>query len=162
MTEKQGRYRTTEDAVVDMIMKDTGIDTDKPPWEDSPGRTAVLGEMELTGEQGEVMMVSVRVEAFTVEAKVVPAQYEQSRVYAQFVPDNLYIHVPVINPGQHVDGAGNVSLFGYVARYIAREVERVGYRIASERADLRTVERDSKDSKKGGVKIGQSGKGEVL
>ena len=140
------------------------IDTDQPPWEDSPGRTMTLGEMELTGERGEVMMVSVRVEAFTVEAKVQPAQYEQSRVYAQFVPENLHIYVPVTNPGQHVDGAGNVSLFGYVARYIAREVERVGYRIASERADLRTVEQDKKNQKKGGVKIGQSAqsKGEVL
>ena len=132
------------------------VDTDTPPWEDSPGRALVLGEMDLTGEPGEVMMVSVRVEAFTVEAKIQPAQYEQSRVYASFVPENLHIYVPVSNPGQHVSNAGNVSLLGHVMGYLANEVERAGFRIASQRQDLRTVEADRKAEKKGGVKIGQS------
>jgi hypothetical protein len=149
MTEKSEEYK---------------VDTEKPPWEESPGRALVLGELELTGKANEVMMVSVRVEAFTVEAKVQPAQYEQSRVYAHFAPENLHIHVPVSNPGQHIDGAGDVSLFGYVARYIAREVERVGFRIANERADLRTVEADKKSAKRGGVKLGNApaSKAEVL
>ena len=141
------------------------VDTEAPPWEDSPGRALVLGEMDLTGEPGEVMMVSVRVEAFTVEAKIAPAQYEQSRVYASFIPENLHIYVPVSNPGQHVSNAGNVSLLGHVMGYLANEVERAGFRIASQRQDLRTVEADKRAEKKGGVKIGNapvSSKSEVL
>ena len=136
---------------------------DPKPFEDTPGRQVVLGEMGIAGKEGEMILVSVRVEQFTVEAKIAPAQYEQSRVYASFVPENLHIHVPVSNPGQWVDNAGNVGLFGHVARYIAREVERAGFRVASERVDLRTKNQDAKEEKKGGVKIGQSAaQGEVL
>ena len=141
------------------------VDTNTPPWEDSPGRALVLGEMNLTGEPGEVMMVSVRVEAFTVEAKIQPAQYEQSRVYASFIPENLHIYVPVSNPGQHVSNAGNVGILGHVIGYLANEVERAGFRIASQRRDLYDQEADNRAAQKGGVKIGNapvSSKSEVL
>ena len=150
MTEKSESY--VPDSVIDEM-----------PFEDTPGRQVVLGAMGIEGEQNEVALVSVRVEAFTVEAKIQPRQYEQSRVYGSFVPDNLYIHIPITNPGQLVDNAGNVGLFGKVLRYVAREVERAGYKIASERVDRRTVEQDKQDEKKGGVKLGNAPKrSEVL
>ena len=136
---------------------------DEKPFEDTLARHVVLGAMGIEGEQNEVALISVRVEAFTVEAKIQPRQYEQSRVYASFVPENLYIHVPVTNPGQLVDNAGNVGILGKVMRYLASEVERTGFRIASERVDRRTVEQDKQDEKKGGVKLGNAPKrSEVL
>ena len=140
------------------------VDAETPPWEDSPGRALVLGEIELTGEQNEVMMVSCKVESFSVTAKVQPAQYEQAQGEVSLVPKDLWLHVPITNPGQKVTEAGNVEILGHVIRYIARELDAAVFDAASRRLDLRTQIADRKAEKKGGVKIGNApiGKPEVL
>ena len=140
------------------------VDTDTPPWEDSPGRALVLGEMNLTGEQNEVMMVSCKVEEFAVISKVQPAQYEQAQGQISLVPKDLWLHVPISNPGQLVTNAGNVEILGKVFRYIARELDAAVFDTASRRLDLRTQIADAKAEKKGGVKIGNApvSKSEVL
>ena len=140
------------------------VDAEAPPWEDSPGRALVLGEIHggLTGAENEVIMISCKVESFTIAAKVQPAQYEQAQGEVSLVPHDLWVHVPIFNPGQLVTNAGNVEILGKVFRYIARELDAAVFDTASRRLDLRTQIADAKAAKKGGVKIGQSAQREVL
>ena len=148
-----------------MTEKSPSYEVDEtPPWEDSPGRALVLGEMGLTGDTNEVMMVSCKVQEFAVIAKVQPAQYEQAQGQISLVPKDLWLHVPISNPGQKVSNTGNVEILGHVIRYIARELDAAVFDTASRRLDLRTQIADAKAEKKGGVKIGQSAqaKREVL
>ena len=137
------------------------VDTEAPPWEDGEGRALVLGEMNLTGEQGEVMMVSCKVEKFAATSKVQPAQYEQAQGEVSLVPSDLWLHVPVSNPGQLVTNAGNVEVLGKVFRYIARELDAAVFDTASRRLDLRTQIAERKAEKKGGVKIGNAPTGNL-
>ena len=137
---------------------------DPKPFEDTPARQLVLGAMEIEGEQNEVVQVRVEVKGFWIDSMIKPADYEQVKIHGEFIPENYRtIYVNVTNPGQLVDNAGNVRLFGHVLRYIAREIDRSGFRVASERVDRRTVEQDKQDEKKGGVKLGNAPKrSEVL
>jgi hypothetical protein len=124
----------------------------------------VLDKMGLSGKGNEVLMVSCKVVEFTVEAKVNDGAYGSARGYVRLEPENLRIYIPVYNPGQLVDDAGNERLFGQVYRQIARELDQAVYKQASERTDQRTAIQDRKDERKGGVHIGQSApkQGEVL
>ena len=140
------------------------VDTETPPWENGEGRALVLGEMGISDKPGEVLMVSCKVEEFAVISKVQPAQYEQAQGQVSLVPKDLWLHIPITNPGQLVTNAGNVEILGKVFRYIARELDAAVFDTASRRLDLRTQIADAKAEKKGGVKIGQSAqaKNEVL
>ena len=117
------------------------------PFERDERAKLVLGELQLSGKENEVMMVSCKVVGFTAEAKVQPAQYEQARGYVQLEPKDLWIHVPILNPGQKVNNSGDVEIFGAVFRYIARELDRAVFNVASERVDLRTVKADAAEAK---------------
>jgi len=117
------------------------------PFERDERAKLVLGELQLTGADNEVMMVSCKVVGFTAEAKVQPAQYEQARGYVQLEPRDLWIHVPILNPGQKVTNSGDVEIFGAVFRYIARELDMAVFNVASERVDLRTVKADAAEAK---------------
>ena len=117
------------------------------PFERDERAKLVLGELLLSGKENEVMMVSCKVVGFTAEAKVQPAQYEQARGYVQLEPKDLWIHVPILNPGQKVTNSGDVEIFGAVFRYIARELDRAVFNVASERVDLRTVKADAAEAK---------------
>jgi len=139
------------------------------PFERDERAKLVLGELQLSGKENEVMMVSCKVVGFTAEAKVQPAQYEQARGYVQLEPKDLWIHVPILNPGQKVTNSGDVEIFGAVFRYIARELDRAVFNVASERVDLRTVKADAAEAKATrrfdtGPKVrkGVPDKGEVL
>jgi len=132
-----------------------GGESDIVPWEvleaepfaRNSRHQLVLDELQLTGADNEVMMVSCKVVGFTAEAKVQPAQYEQARGYVQLEPRDLWIHVPILNPGQKVTNSGDVEIFGAVFRYIARELDMAVFNVASERLDLRTSIKDAAEVK---------------
>ena len=117
------------------------------PFERDERAKLVLGELQLSGKENEVMMVSCKVVGFTAEAKVQTAQYEQARGYIQLEPKDLWIHVPILNPGQKVTNSGDVEIFGAVFRYIARELDMAVFNVASERVDLRTSIKDAAEVK---------------
>lgn len=131
-----------------MSEKSESYEVEQPePFEKDERAQLVLDELQLTGADNEVMMVSCKVVGFTAEAKVQPAQYEQARGYVQLEPKDLWIHVPILNPGQKVTNSGDVEIFGAVFRYIARELDRAVFNVASERVDLRTVKADRAEAK---------------
>ena len=140
------------------------VDTETPPWENGEGRKLVLGEMGISDKPGEVLMVSCKVEEFAVISKVQPAQYEQAQGQVSLVPKDLWLHIPITNPGQLVTNAGNVEMLGKVFRYIARELDTAVFDTANRRLDLRTQIADARAETKGGVKIGNAptSKSEVL
>ena len=131
-----------------MSEKSESYEVEQPePFERDERAQLVLDELQLTGTGNEVMMMRCKVVGFTAEAKVQPAQYEQVRGYVQLEPKDLWIHVPIYNPGQKVNNSGDVKIFGAVYRYIARELDMAVFNVASERVDLRTVQADAKEAK---------------
>ena len=146
------------------------VEIEQPePFERDERASLVLGELQLSGKENEVMMVSCKVVGFTAEAKVQPAQYEQARGYVQLEPRDLWIHVPILNPGQKVTNSGDVEIFGAVFRYIARELDMAVFDVASRRLDLRTSIKDAAEVKATSrfdtgpkVRKGVPDKGEVL
>ena len=77
--------------------KSESYEVEQPePFERDERAKLVLDELQLTGADNEVMMVSCKVVGFTAEAKVQPAQYEQARGYVQLEPKDLWIHVPIL------------------------------------------------------------------
>ena len=123
------------------------VERDPDPFRNDNRAALVLGELKLEGAENEVMLVSCKVESFTVEAKVQPASYEQSRGYVNLVPRDLWIHVPIRNPGQKVNNSGDVEIFGAVFRYIARELDMAVFDTASRRLDMRTAIKDAAEVK---------------
>jgi len=115
---------------------------DPLPWEHGPGTKLVLEAMGLTGDE-QAMLVSCRVVEFTVEAKVNDGNYGSSRGYVRLEPEDLRIHVPVYNPRQLVDDAGNVDVFGQVYRYISRELDLAVFDTASRRVDQAVAAKDA-------------------
>lgn len=116
------------------------------PWEDeaperAEGAAMVLGEMGLSGDES-FLLVSCRVVEFTVESKVNDGNYGSARGYVRLEPENLRLHVPVYNLGECVDDTGNVGLLGAVYRYVARELDRMTFQVATERVDRVVVERE--------------------
>lgn len=125
-----------------MTEKSPSYEVDVMPWEEKSDRAAlVLGEMDIT-DKTEFYLVSCKVERFTVEAKVNDGSYGAARGFAELVPKDLWLHVPVYKPGQLVDDGGNVGIFGAVFQYISRELDLQVFGAASRRADLKTAIED--------------------
>jgi len=108
--------------------------------EDGEGRKIILSELHLADKQNEVVLVSVKVESFTVESKA--GDYQAVRGYAQFAPENLWIHVPIYDPASLVGPEGDVDIFATVFRYVARALDAEVYGVASRRADVAAAKVD--------------------
>jgi len=113
-----------------------------PFFENDPGRKIILDKWNLTDQGNEILMVTCRVAGFTIEAKA--GDYQSTRGYVQLEPEDLKIHVPVYNPGQKIDQAGDVEIFGSVFRYIATELDMAVVDIANRRLDRAIAVQDVK------------------
>ena len=104
----------------------------------------ILDELKITGKENETLMVKLKVTRFTTESKAKAGEYQNDiRGYAEVEPENLYVHVPVFNPGALVTEEGDAAILAYVYRQVALSMDMAVVKIANERADRAIVKGDT-------------------
>jgi hypothetical protein len=89
------------------------------------------------------MLISCKVTRMTAESKAKAGEYQNDvRGYVEVEPENLWVHVPVMNPAQLVDEGGDASVALYVWRQVARALDMSVVQLAMERADRAMVKVD--------------------
>jgi len=105
----------------------------------------VLERWGIEGRRDEVLLVSLKVAGFTVEAKAQAGPYQNVRGYVSLEPaSDLAINVLVHDPARCVDSSGDVGIFGAAFRYVARELDMAVVDTANRRLDRAIVEDDAK------------------
>ena len=132
--------------------------------EEERGRTLIL---EAAGiERGQhTLLVRSRVEEFTVESRVKPADYESARGYARVAPEDLYLNVVIYDPEQKVSAESDAEIFGQAFRMLAAELDMRVVEMANRRADRQIAVEDAAHKsrpKRAALREGGNQQGEVL
>lgn len=121
--------------------------TEPLPWEHGVGAQLVLDAMNIESDDDN-LVVSCKVERFTVETKASDGNYGSARGYAELVPQNLWLHLNVRKPASLVDENGNVGLLEAVYRQVALALDRSVFKVASGRVDVQVAKKDAEAATK--------------